>query len=223
MRLHFLTLVSLIGSTWAADVPVPVVQEPYHKTVLENGYVRILDVHFGPGVTTLYHVHDVASVVVYLTSSKNTSQTWGQTGSTPRETTPGDSRYAPYDVTPLTHRVTNTGTTPFRVFDIELLRPPLDQPFPTPQASVPRWEQKRVRASNFVVAPGTTARLKPNSCAHLLIGIRGEFSVEAGDAGAVAPGRRLEPQQYLFFAPGAGAILRNRGPEKAEAVLLELK
>src|SRR4051812_4623646 len=107
----------------AADRPVPVVKEPYHHAVFENPYVRIIDVTIAPGVMTQYHVHDIASVVVYLTKSSNASQTWGQTDKTPRNTTPADSRYAPYDEQALTHQVTNTGNNVFHVYDIELLRP----------------------------------------------------------------------------------------------------
>src|SRR4051812_24333475 len=103
---HILLFFAMLTPLAAADKPVAVVKEPYHRVVFENEYVRMIDVQIPVGITTLYHVHDVASVVVYLTKSTNASQTWGETGTTPRQTTPGDSRYVNYDEKPLTHRVT---------------------------------------------------------------------------------------------------------------------
>jgi len=50
--------------TEKTEKPVPVLQEPNHHVTLENAYLRMIDVHFEPGKTTLYHVHTVPSVVV---------------------------------------------------------------------------------------------------------------------------------------------------------------
>ena len=102
MHSRLLLLLPMLGSIHASDQPVPVVREPYHKNVFENDYVRMIDVQIPVGVTTQYHVHEIPSVIIYLTKSSNASQTWGASGTMPRHTTPGDSRYAPYDKTPLT-------------------------------------------------------------------------------------------------------------------------
>src|SRR3954468_12414015 len=131
-----------------AEQPVKVTDEPHHKTVFENEQLRIIDVQIAVGDVTKYHIHVLPSAVVYLTKSTNRSQTWGEATTSPRNTTPGDSRYAPYDDKPLTHQVTNPGPTPFRVFDIELLKSAsgstaaaLNRPGLKLQ-----WEEKRVRS-----------------------------------------------------------------------------
>src|SRR5438045_2634886 len=105
----------------AAEKPVPVQQEPLHKVVFENNYLRIIDVQIRPGETSLYHTHEIPSVIVYLTKSTNRSESLPDKQILMRDVSPGQSRYAPYDQKPLTHRVTNTGSSLFRVFDIEVL------------------------------------------------------------------------------------------------------
>src|SRR5438046_2065190 len=123
MRFSHLLCASLFTFTaHAADKPVPVIEEPLHRTVFENDYVRIIDVKVQPGEITLFHMHVIPSVVVYLTRSTNRSESWPDKSIVLRDVSPGQSRYAPYDETPLTHRVTNTGSGLFRVFDIELLK-----------------------------------------------------------------------------------------------------
>ena len=62
-----LLLLLMIGYTNWAQVPVR--EEPHHKPVLENDYVRLLDVHIKPGDTTLYHIHAAPSVIVHITKS----------------------------------------------------------------------------------------------------------------------------------------------------------
>jgi hypothetical protein len=221
MRRSILPLfLSLAASLHAADTPVPVVKEPYHKPVFENEYVRMIDVQIPVGGTTQYHIHEIPSVIVYLTKSSNASQTWGQSGTTPRHTTPGDSRYAPYDKTPLTHRVTNTGTNLFRVYDIELLRNPNTVPFPPAGTTTkPKWEETRVRSSNLALDAGAQMEIKASDCAHLLVGITGTPTA----AGAKTAGRALKPHAFVFFPPRTAVSLRNNGDEKSEVVLLELK
>ena len=97
--------------------PVPVREEPWHRTVFENDHVRVLDVHVPPGGTTLYHVHVIPSAVVELSSSSIVSQEMGQPPPAPRKVIPGETRYAPYDEKPLTHRVTNQSPDVFHVLD----------------------------------------------------------------------------------------------------------
>jgi hypothetical protein len=208
----------------ATEAPVPVVQEPYHHVVLENDYVRVIDVQIPPGATTRLHTHDVASVIVYLSQSTNASQTAGESTTTPRETTPGGSRYAAYDEQPLTHIVTNTGTNRFRVLDIELVRPlPAAGPFPLSSsvAIEPRWAEKRVRSSLVRLDPADGCAVPGSACAHLLIAI--DAAVTATVPGDAPADRTVAPQGFAFFPAQIGFQIRNPGPQPAQCVLLELK
>ncbi len=57
---------------------VPVIKEPHHKPALVNEYVRLLDVHLNPRDTTLYHVHQTASVIVPISKTTTGIQKWGE-------------------------------------------------------------------------------------------------------------------------------------------------
>ncbi len=216
----FLTLacLALIASPLpAAETPVPVQQEPFHQTVFENTWLRVIDVQVPVGKTTKYHVHVLPSVIVYLTKAANRSQTWGETTTTPRATTLGDSRYAPYDVTALTHQVTNPGPAHFRVLDIELLKPAGPTPVPplaTPNAQL-RWDEKLVRSYSVSLPSGGQLAVPATANAHLVVGI-------AGTAAAGAR-RELRNGDYEFQGPNTAFQIRNAGPDQVELVLLELK
>ena len=223
-RFHAVLFLSAVLSSHAADQPLPVRDEPYHKVILENDYVRVIDVQIPPGQTTLYHTHDVASVIVYLTKSTNASQTWGDTTGvlTPRTTAPGDSRYANYDEKALSHRVTNTGTNLFRVLDIELVRPvPASEGFPanSPEFKT-TWREKRVRSSNVKLASGSRLGIGANDCAHLLVITDGAMQVSADSE--KGPPRQLKAQEFFFVPPKTAFRFTGASP-KAEAVLLELR
>lgn len=114
-----------------AQSPVPVHREPRHRLVWEEGPVRVLDVRIAPGDTTLFHIHDMPMLYVRV----------------------ADTSYA---LRPVTHRVTNVGTTPFRLIGImnagpgtarEARAPSSDLPGALEQAS--SWFQ----ASRLVLQP----------------------------------------------------------------------
>jgi len=48
---------------------VPVYEEPLHKVVLKNEYIRLIDVHLPPGDTTQFHIHAATSVFIHFTTS----------------------------------------------------------------------------------------------------------------------------------------------------------
>ena len=140
--------------------------EPRHQTTFENEYLRVIDVKIPAGVVTLYHVHHLASVVVYLAKASNRSQTWGESTSSARSVSPGESRYVPYDEKPLTHQVTNPGPALFHVLDIELLKPApsgTSAPAAAPSGAKLSWEEKRVRTYNVGLDSGGHADFPANA------------------------------------------------------------
>lgn len=101
--------------------PVPVEQEPYHRWIFENQYVRVLDVVLAPGESTLFHTHSHDSIAVRLTDSTVQEQPFGEEWRPASRLLPGSSRYMQGTQTPYTHRVKNAGSAPFHVIDVELL------------------------------------------------------------------------------------------------------
>lgn len=114
------SLLLILVSTIPATAQLPVKNEPRHHNIFENYYVRILDVHFLPGDTTLYHLHNTPSVFINFTRTL--------VGSQLKDQLPGKSEFSvvgsiSYDElsTPRWHRVWNDDSTSYHVMDIELI------------------------------------------------------------------------------------------------------
>jgi quercetin dioxygenase-like cupin family protein len=87
------------------------------KVVLENARVRVKDVTFAPGEGNPgMHTHGLAHVGVILTPG---SLTFTEPGK-PAETVKFDAGSVGFREADVTHQVTNPGTGPMRVIEVEL-------------------------------------------------------------------------------------------------------
>jgi hypothetical protein len=126
-------LSALLPLTLVAQVPVS--KEPLHKKVIENNYIRLLDVWVKPGDTTQFHIHSLPSVFLQFTTSNVSTQVKGKAW-IKEQNTEGNLYFKPFGKDSVIHRVTNCDAKPFHVTDLELLSPyvskfPLHQlPFP---------------------------------------------------------------------------------------------
>ena len=202
--------------TVAAGEPVPVRQEPAHHTVFENEHIRILDVRIPPGRSTLWHVHTIPSVMVYPVDLKVGNEEWPHQPMTFREAKAGTTRYAPFHRTPQTHRVTNRGDAPFRVFDIELLKPGFAAKQTLQGNSLVRqWEEEFAATFTLRVTakePASVTNARP--C--LVVAIRGSIDLQSGSQITT-----LGPGEFRFVQPGGKfAVTTN---DSAEAVIVECK
>jgi quercetin dioxygenase-like cupin family protein len=103
----------------AAD-PVAVEQEPHHRVVFENQYVRLLDVVVKPGETTLFHRHSLDNVAIQLSDATIKRQfPGGDWVASPGKD--GSVGFIAGTATPYVHRITNIGGTVFHVIDVEIL------------------------------------------------------------------------------------------------------
>ena len=207
-------LMILCNSLWSQ---VPVREEPRHKTVLENDYVRLLDVHIKPGDTTLYHIHAAPSVIVHITKSTIGSQVMGKPVTSPAEVLPGQTRFMGYDKTPITHRVYNAGKDVFHVMDIELVKkePSNDSCAVLQNKNIETTlNEKLVRVYKFDLPSLQTFAVPGGTCAHLLVCIAGEVNTT---------GKTITPGEYIFFDPGTAVSVYNKRAGPATCVLLELK
>src|SRR6187401_2068993 len=114
-----LLLISALCSMILVSAQVQVRNEPRHHNVFENEFIRVLDVHLGPGDTTMYHLHNTPSVFITLANVKVGSQLTGQQPQKGANL----SGLIMYDAiaTPRIHRVWNDDTSWFHVMDIELI------------------------------------------------------------------------------------------------------
>ncbi len=97
---------------------VPISQEPHHHLVLENEYTRVYDVTVPAHQSTLMHRHDNDYLAVILEPAEIQNDVLGRSVTTGRAGK-GEVRFA---VAPLTHRLINSGDTPFRNITIEILK-----------------------------------------------------------------------------------------------------
>jgi len=102
------------------DDPVPVEQEPHHRVIFENQYVRVLDVVVKPGETTLFHKHSLDNIPVILTGADNRTQFAGKDWA-PTPAKAESVGFIPGAAKPYVHRINNQGSTTFHVIDIQLL------------------------------------------------------------------------------------------------------
>jgi quercetin dioxygenase-like cupin family protein len=100
--------------------PVPVEQEPHHRVVFENQYVRVLDVVVKPGETTLFHKHSLDNVAVILAGTTLRNQVPGQDW-TERAAKDRSVGFASGTAKSYVHRISNAGATVFHVLDIQIL------------------------------------------------------------------------------------------------------
>jgi hypothetical protein len=103
-----------------ATDPVAVEQEPHHRVIFENQYVRVLDVVLHPGETTLFHRHSLDNVPIQLSDATVKRQFPGEdwAASPAKE---GSVGFVGGSKSPYIHRIRNTGTTVFHVVDVEIL------------------------------------------------------------------------------------------------------
>lgn len=100
--------------------PVSVEMEPHHHVVLQNQYVRVLDVYFPPGDPSLFHTHSNDNVSVALSGDFTKSQVMGGKWSEPVPVIPGAVAFHKAKGQPYTHRVGSAGEKAFHVIDIEI-------------------------------------------------------------------------------------------------------
>ena len=113
-------LSSIIFCVSAIKAQVPVREEPRHHPILQNKYIRLLDVWLPPGDTTLFHIHATPSFFVILSNTSTASQISGKEWVKDRSQA-GNTWYRSFIADTLIHRVCNIDTLPFHVNDIEIL------------------------------------------------------------------------------------------------------
>jgi quercetin dioxygenase-like cupin family protein len=213
-------LASTLFSASITTAQIPVEQEPHHKILFENGYVRVIDLHIAPGDTTLVHTHNAASVVVFISSSTFGIQNVGEP---PVETPvrPGDVIYRAYDEKPVVHTVWNPARSMFHCLVVELIS---DHPAKNNKSiiSLPglqfQWQQKLVSAYKFEIEKGKPYDIPGSDLAYLLIDFSGIATVASG-----ANRRSLQPGDFVFFPPQSKIKIDGMDTENAGCVLLELE
>ncbi len=108
------------GSAAALTEPVPVEKEPHHHFVFQNQYVRILNVLFPAGESSLFHTHSNDNVGIPISGDKTQSQPFGGEWTDVQDVKPGAAGFRKARGQAYTHRVRSAGKLPFHVIDVEV-------------------------------------------------------------------------------------------------------
>jgi hypothetical protein len=203
----------------ATAAQVQVSEEPLHKPVLQNEYIRLLDVWLQPGDTTWFHIHSTPSVFLHFTSTAIASEAEGEDWVN-EQSVPGKAWYRSFTPDTLIHRVTNVDTVPFHVNDIEMLsfydtltyRKKLYFPL--------LFENERVAVYSLTRKYYTTGIVKD----------RGPVIAELVSGDMVYYTNTLTNQkteikagEYLYIDPGTSFYFSFKGKENVNMVLFEIK
>ena len=115
-----LLVITALLYTTKIKAQIPVREEPRHHPVLQNKYIRLLDVWIPPGDTTLFHIHATPSLFIELSNGVIGSQIKGASWVNEKAIA-GTTWYRSFIDDTLVHRVCNAGAKPFHVNDIEIL------------------------------------------------------------------------------------------------------
>lgn len=217
-----LSLTFLLPTT--AQSPVPIEKEPKHRLKHENPYVRVFDVLIPPGDETLYHTHTNDGVGIKITDAHIRDEALGGKPEDV-EVKRGVVNFTQFP-TPLTHKVSNAGSTPFRNIFIEIL-PSLAAPSISPsRGEVPGHtlllENTRVRVYRLVLAPGQEIETHTHDLRGLSVAVsEGVISFRA--FGKKSKTIKFQPGEFQWHEGGTKHSLKNVGTIPFEAVDIELK
>ena len=156
-----LAIASVLAPQQTSNVTsVPVEDEPLHKVVFKNDVVTVIHVLLAPGQTTLFHSHTHDRIAIDLSSAAIAQQKINEPETAPTQTKPGNISSLTLTEASYTHRVRNTGTTPYEVLDIEPAQRPASRGQRLPNRSRgPGGLLPRERGAALV--GGTTCRQCP--------------------------------------------------------------
>jgi len=207
----------------SAPSAVPIEQEPAHRLVLQNEFVRVFEVRLPPGNATLWHVHRHDGASVRLSDANIEDQP--QDG--PAEAIRLHRGEVAYGATPMarTHRVRNIGETSFHLAYIELLTAPGVSVDHTPAAaSDPRvvLENERVRALRRILAPGESTIMHTHASRGVGVPVTAG-RLEIADPEGATRNIEFKVGALQWIEPGTTHRLKNVGDAPIEIVDIELK
>ncbi|MEY3058696.1 MAG: hypothetical protein RL000_48 [Bacteroidota bacterium] len=115
----FLSICALLTKVCGQN-PVPVYEEPRHKPVFTNEYVRIIQARIIDKDTSLFHIHATPSAFVFVKTAHYENQVLGENWTTPNYPK-GYAWYSSFAGSPSIHRVAAHPNDEIFAYDVELL------------------------------------------------------------------------------------------------------
>jgi hypothetical protein len=216
----FIIVFSGLHSICLAQVPVS--KEPRHHNILENGHIRLLDVHIPPGDTSLIHIHATPSVFVFLTNDVKVGSQVISEEKPIKLNTPEDDNilFEGFYRQPRIHRVWNSDTTEFHVMDIELTNKnyiSIDSPIHQ-QPFTFLFEEKPVRGYRLSMSSVVIISLPARKADVLVIRISdSKFDVQINEKYLHKKG------DFIYIPSGNKVVIQNGGKGKDQFAFFELK
>lgn len=203
----------------ALKAQVPVREEPRHVPVLQNKYIRLLDVHLPPGDTTQFHIHATPSLFVILSNAATASQTKGEAWIKDQAVS-GKTWYRSFSPEVLVHRVCNLDTVEFHVNDIEILSSYNDTVNKKPLPFTLLFENEKAFAYRLTAADFNKQITKSRGpmIAALVSGTGIIFHNAANDQTI-----EIKTGGYLYIDPGTPFNLSANEKGPVEMVFFEIK
>lgn len=199
----------------AADSIVPIEEEPRHRLMFENPHVRYFDVQLEPGYRSRWHTHLHDGVFINIATSETRAQDYGGEPASRPPRAIGETTFINYTKKPKAHRVTNTGTAPYRVVDTEIhrgcggYRAIVQSP-----GEELLIDNDRVRVVRFMLQPGVSATLHP-PCGMLVAVSSGAALLRSAGGDARL---ELQPANFQWRQSASAMELINVGSTVLHAV-----
>lgn len=213
-----ITLLLFCSTVLKAQVPVR--EEPRHHPVLQNKYIRLLDVWLTPGDTTLFHIHATPSLFVILSNTLTGSQTQDSVWSN-SQSKAGTTWYRSFSPDKLVHRVCNADTVIFHVNDIELL---------SQYNTTPSNKKPLLFPVEFENEKAVAYRLTVNDFNQQIIKNRGPMIAELVAGSGIKfhdtsnnQTKEITAGKYLYIKPGTNFYFSTVANNEIEMVLFEIK
>jgi hypothetical protein len=214
MRFLLLIVTTVIIVSFA-NAQMQVSKEPRHKPVLENKYIRLLDVWLASHDTTYYHVHSTPSLFIYLTNNRLSAQVQGA-GWVNDSSLAGKAWYRSFQPDSLIHRLANADDDPLHVNDIEILSSFNPASF-TPLQLPVIFDNERSVAYQYMPVEKQIFKNRGPVIAELVYGDKVKFHNIS--KGVVQP---VEAGSYVYVEPGTSFGFSSSG-KNVKMVLFEIK
>lgn len=200
---------------------VPVDQEPRHKIVFENQFVRVIDAALPPGDTTLFHTHSRDNVPVAITSGRMRVQNLGAEASE----SPVEAGQVWFAKASYTHQIRNLSETALRFIDAEIVSSAgnaLDAPKLEETSHIKlEMENDQVRIYRVELAAGESTGMHSHSLPRLSVAIKAA-KIQTASAQGRIEALQLEPANFSWHSPGPHSV-ENIGRGSYQAIEIEWK
>jgi hypothetical protein len=224
MMKTFLLVSAVAGVAWVgqgAPLPtytVPAIREPHHNVMLENRYVRILDVTVPGFDSTLFHIHENPYVYVSIGAATLKAQVLGSNELTDLILKDGEVRYSPV----VTHRVSNIVATPFRNITIQIQGRDTTgsgdaKPSPAATGVSAVLDNELIHVDRLVLGPGQSTGAHAHARSHLLVAVHGSDLQIEPDGQAVAR-LAMQPGDFDWHTGPYRHSITNVGASPFEAI-----